>query len=82
MGGDAADFREMKHQYDNTMQDIKNSRPLPDIYNRNGNYQWWYQPIKYITRDGYFYYFERVSGCEVRIDKDHNNLIFEKQIRL
>lgn len=81
-GGDGYQFDIMNSQYRNTLHDIRMHKPLPEMFAKNKHYTYFFQPIFYKTRDNWYYIFERQSGCEVWIDEQHTNLIYEKQTKL
>ena len=49
------------------------------MFKINGNYTYFFQKVKYIGFFDVWYKFETLKGANLLIDKDHLNLIYEKQ---
>jgi len=80
-GGDAAEFREMKSQYDEAIAIVDKQPILPEFFNLKGLYKYRYEPVIYTHRDNYYYYFGYLKGI-LQITKDRTDLIFQDTARL
>ncbi len=82
VGGKAELFLEMKQEYDGKIDNVSRQPLLPEYFNPRSDYEYFRRPVKYLSRDNHYYRFEMQSGCGLLIDRDHLNLIWEKQKRI
>lgn len=80
--GNAADFREMKQEYDSKLHNVSKAPLLPEYFNFRTDYEYYRKPVRYVGRNNHYYLFEMQSGCGLSIDSLHLNLIFEKMKRI
>lgn len=76
-GGSAADFRELKSQYDIAANSCSHQTLLPEYFTTKQHYEYHRVRVFYYGRNGYWYKFKKANGVRVFVDAGHINLIFE-----
>jgi hypothetical protein len=81
-GGEPADFRELKSQYDEALKMVSKKALLPELFVRVGKYKYQWVQVNYVTRDNHYYHFTFMNGGRLQITGDRTDLIFTDRGRL
>lgn len=79
-GGDKVEFQVMQDEYQNkkwSLSVMERVNTLPDYFHKNGNYQYFRRPVKYVgVIYNHYYKFIQDFGADILIDVNNIRLIF------